>query len=461
MSIARRIIGALMVTLLHLSLPLAAQSQRPAYPGNTEHRTQAATGDVSLSLAEAVERSRQQHPWVVASLLAAEAAGYSAEQAGKWANPEILFYQEQFSAVLDIDQTIVQVNQRIRIGGQLGAATATGRAQQGAAQAEAGVTQEELTLLVQQTYARLYRVQETLLAVEATRLTVADLVRDLELRLQEGDVAPFDLARMRIEDESLRAQEGRLQAEQRAGWQRLGFLLSSPVPERGWVLSEPGVEGVEPGPTQELGPRQMAPGGGPSVGDQRAFPDGQTATEPDVAIERRHDVQAAAFRIDAATTRADAEGKEAIPDLIVSLGYTRLDPGINGFVWGVNATIPIFDNRSSSKAAHLAEARRLERQYDALVQEAESEARGAWQEYTEVSRALQGLRGAIGQRREILPIARTAYEEGEMTVTGLLDAARAELNVEIRELELAHLEADAWFRWRYASGQYLGGREGQ
>ena len=69
------------------------------------------------------------------------------------------------------------------------------------------------------------------------------------------------------------------------------------------------------------------------------------------------------------------------------------------------------------------------------------------------------LRRAVGQRIEVLPIARTAYEEGEMTVTGLLDSARAQLEANLRELELEHLEADAWFRWLYASGQYLGGEE--
>ena len=58
---------------------------------------------------------------------------------------------------------------------------------------------------------------------------------------------------------------------------------------------------------------------------------------------------------------------------------------------------------------------------------------------------------------ELLPIATIAYEEGEITVTGLLDAARAQLDARLRELELAQAMADAWYRWRYASGRYVGG----
>ncbi len=167
----------------------------------------------------------------------------------------------------------------------------------------------------------------------------------------------------------------------------------------------------------------------------------------------------ATWTMEAASARAEAAGKEAIPDLVVSLGYTRMDPGIDGFVWSVNAAIPLFNRSDASKAAHLAEARRLERQYEALVQEARSEAQGAWDEFREVSKTLQDLQRRVEERNEVLPIARTAYEEGEMTVTGLLDAARVQLEANLRELELEHLEADAWFRWRYASGQYLGGEE--
>ena len=454
MSSVCRIIGALIVTLLHPSLQAAPMAQAAPLVQATSmvqssSEPQAVLGSVSLSLPEAVERSRQQHPRVAAALAAEEAAGYRTMQVGKWSNPEVLFYQEQFSgAAPDIDQTIVSVSQRIRIGGQLGLATGAAQQLEEAARSEVGVTQEQLTLLVQRTYAQLYRAQESLAALELARRTIADLLRDLELRVQEGDVAPFDLARMRMEDESLLAQEGRLRVEQRAGWHRLAFLLASQVPESGWVLTKPvaggGQKGTEQNPT----------------GQVMAVHEGEALDVSRMAIEDRYDVQAAGFRVEAASARAEAAGKEAIPDLVFSLGYTRLDPGINGFVWSVNAAIPLFNSSDASKAAQLAEARRLERQYEALVQEARSEARGAWHEYREVSRTLQDLQRGVEERSEVLPIARTAYEEGEMTVTALLDAARAQLEANLRELELEHLGADAWFRWRYASGQYLGG-EGQ
>jgi hypothetical protein len=122
----------------------------------------------------------------------------------------------------------------------------------------------------------------------------------------------------------------------------------------------------------------------------------------------------------------------------------------------VGVDLPLFDTRSAERAARLAEARRLDRERDALLAEASAAASAAALEFEQLSRALSGLRETPAAGR-LGPIATIAYEEGEITVTGLLDAARAELEARLRELELAWARADAWFRWRHESGRYLGG----
>ena len=96
--------------------------------------------------------------------------------------------------------------------------------------------------------------------------------------------------------------------------------------------------------------------------------------ELEQAVDNRFDAQAMAFRRQAAAARAEAVGKEAIPDLVATLGYTRLDPVFNGLVWSVGVSIPLFDSKSAAKAAQLAEARRLDREYEVLLAEASSEA---------------------------------------------------------------------------------------
>ena len=183
---------------------------------------------------------------------------------------------------------------------------------------------------------------------------------------------------------------------------------------------------------------------------------GPTPSELEQAIGNRFDAQAMAFRRQAAAWRAEAVGKEAIPDIVTTLGYTRLDPVFNGLVWSVGVDIPLFDSKGEAKAVQLAEARRLDREYDVLLKEASSEVRAASAEFAQLSEALGELQQG-DEAGDLLPIATIAYEEGEITVTGLLDAARAQLDSRLRELELAQAMADAWYRWRYASGRYVGG----
>ncbi len=406
----------------------------------------AVSAQASLSLSAAVEQARQQHPRIDVALAAQEAATSRMEQAGKWANPHVLVYQENFPGTMpDIDQTIISVTQRIRIGGQLGLAKTSARALRDAAIADVHMTVEQLSFSVQRTYADLYRIQQSLGALDDAQRTVDRLLRDLDARVREGDASRFDLLRMRLAGDEVRADQAHLRAEQVAGWERLAFLIGRVVPDAGWILENPvgttyGPPALEESPTlmAAISPLSAAPG------------------ELEQAVDNRFDAQAMAFRRQAATARAEAVGKEAIPDLVATLGYTRLDPVFNGLVWSIGVDIPLFDSKGDAKAAQLAEARRLDREYEALLQEANSEVRAARAEFAQLAEVLTELQQRT-EPGELLPIAMIAYEEGEVTVTGLLDAARAQLDARLRELELAQAMGDAWYRWRYASGRYVGG----
>ena len=406
----------------------------------------AVSAQASLSLSAAVEQARQQHPRIDVALAAQEAATSRMEQAGKWANPHVLVYQENFPGTMpDIDQTIISVTQRIRIGGQLGLAKTSARALRDAAIADVHMTVEQLSFSVQRTYADLYRIQQSLGALDDAQRTVDRLLRDLDARVREGDASRFDLLRMRLAGDDVRADQAHLRAEQVAGWERLAFLIGRVVPDAGWILENPVGTTYGP-PTLEESPTLMA-----AISPPSAAPG-----ELEQAVDNRFDAQAMAFRRQAATARAEAVGKEAIPDLVATLGYTRLDPVFNGLVWSVGVDIPLFDRKGDAKAAQLAEARRLDREYEALLQEANSEVRAARAEFAQLGEVLMELQQRT-EPGELLPIAMIAYEEGELTVTGLLDAARAQLDARLRELELAQAMADAWYRWRYASGRYVGG----
>ena len=406
----------------------------------------AVAAQMPLSLLEAVEQARQQHPRIDVALAAEEAAAYRTEQAGKWANPNVLVYQENFPGNMpDIDQTIVSVTQRIRIGGQLGLAKTSAQALRDAAMADVSMTVEQLGFSVQRTYADLYRIQESLRALADSQRTVDRLLQDLDVRVREADASRFDFLRMRLAWEGVHADQARLRAGQEAGWERLAFLTGRGVPDAGWILENPLGTTYGP-PALEESPTPVAARSRPAA----------VPSELEQAVGNRFDAQAMAFRRQAAAWRAEAIGKDAIPDIVATLGYTRLDPLFNGLVWSVGVDIPLFDRKGEAKAAQLAEARRLDREYEVLLKEASSQVRAASAEFAQLSEALVELQQG-DEADELLPIATIAYEEGEITVTGLLDAARAQLDSRLRELELAQAMADAWYRWRYASGRYVGG----
>lgn len=428
MSIACRIVGASLMLLL---LPVHA-----------------AAAQARLSLSEAVDRARAQHPRIEAARAASDAAASRTEQAGKWANPHVLVYQESFpGATPDIDQIIVTATQRIRIGGQRGLAQSSAQALQDATTAEVSLTIEQLTLAAQQTYVDLFRMQESSRALDEAQRTADRLLRDLDVRVQEGDASRFDLLRMGLAAEGLAAQRARLRAELAAVAERLSFLIGGDVPAGGWILDDPVGAAFGPPPVEEA----------MTVGVPMASSPPASAPTAQVVAER-FDAQALQFRGQAALSSAEAAGKEAIPDLVATLGYTRLDPASDGFVWSIGVDIPLFDTNGAEKAARLAEARRLDRERDVLLAEAGAASRAAAAEFEQLSSALSSLRQTAGPG-QLLPIATTAYEEGEITVTGLLDAARAELDARLRELELAWARADAWFRWRFESGRYVGGTQ--
>jgi cobalt-zinc-cadmium efflux system outer membrane protein len=311
--------------------------------------------------------------------------------------------------------------------------------------ADVRMTVEQLGFFVQRTYTDLYRIQQSLGALDDAQRTVDRLLRDLDVRVREGDASRFALLRMRLAADAVHSDQARLGAEQVAGWERLAFLTGRAVPDAGWILENPLGTSYGP-PTLEELPTPAVAASRPAT----------APSELKQALDNRFDAQAMAFRRRAAATRAEGVGKEAIPDIVATLGYTRLDPVFNGFVWSVGVDIPLFDSKSEAKAAQLAEARRLDREYEVFVQEASSEVRAASAEFAQLSEVLVELQQQA-EPGELLPIATIAYEEGEITVTELLDAARAQLDARLRELELAQAMADAWYRWRYASGRYVGG----
>jgi len=410
--------------VLLLLTPSTSQSQEPS--------------SAVLTLATAVATARARNPAIAAALLAAEAAGSRAAQVGKWANPELSVYQENFpGAVPGANQWIVSLTQRVRIGGQLGRSTDLAEANQSAIAKDAEAVRWRIGLRVQREYATGYALQRQLEDVLAVTETARSLLRDMEARLVEDDVSDYDVRRIRREVEALDLQAVRLRSEGRNVETRLAALTGITIPDGGWSFAATD--------DQQGGPPPL---GGAAAGNT-SQPD--TAPPETMDIGRRPDLAAARERRRAAGLAEGLARKQVVPDLFLTAGYSHLDPGRSGFVWSVGVTLPVFDQNSDDVAALVVEQSQRDREVAFLQIEAQAEQAQARQSYRDATGALLQL--APGAEADLIPVARVAYEEGEMNVMEFVDALRTDLESRQRRVELEQQRAVQWFTWRWALGE--------
>ncbi len=392
---------------------------------------------VELTLATAVASAQTHNPAIEAAVFAAEAAAKRVAQVGKWANPQLSVYQENFpGAVPGANQWIVSLSQRVRIGGQLGRSTDLAAADQSAIAEDAAAVRWRIGLRVQRQYAAGYALQRHLEAVFEVTRTARSLLRDMEARLLEDDVSDYEVRRLRREVEALEVRTVNLRSEASSGGIRLAALTGLSAPADGWRFVAP--DGQQGGP--------------PSLAEAAKGPSAQAdgRAEGGTVDARRPDMAAAIERRRAAGLAEKLAEKQAIPDLILTAGYSRLDPGRNGFVWSVGITLPVFDRRRDEMAALLIEQAQRDRDVAVLEIEAKSEQEQARQAYRDATGAL--LRIETGEDSELIPVARVAYEEGEMNVMEFVDALRTDLEASVWRIELEQQRAVQWFNWRWALG---------
>ena len=420
MPVLRVIAGAVVLLLL---TPSISQSQQPA----------------ELSLSPAVASAQARHPSIAAALLAAEAAGSRAAQAGKWANPELNVSQENFPGTLaGANQWIVSLSQRIRLGGQLGRSSDLESTHQRALSNDAEAVRREIGLHVEREYSAGYAYQQHLEVVIGTIASANSLMRDMEARLVEEDVSAYEVMRLRREVDALNVRAVNLRSDHGKVSIRLAALTGIGVPAAGWAFAMP----------------EGQPGGPPPVTADAAGPRDSSNDTRGVGgadLGRRPDVEAAVERQRAAGQAEELARKQAIPDLVLTAGYSHLDPGLDGFVWSVGLTLPVFDRRTDDAAALQVEQARWDRQVASLKVEAEAQREQARRGYVDATQALQRM--GTGTETDLAPVARLAYEEGAMSVMEFVDALRTDLEARSTRIELERQRSVQWFEWRWAIGE--------
>jgi outer membrane protein, heavy metal efflux system len=177
------------------------------------------------------------------------------------------------------------------------------------------------------------------------------------------------------------------------------------------------------------------------------------APAPDVkalvarALAVRQDFLAARAQLERFAKEKLGAERLRIPDPIIRLGLKRAEGLRNtrsGSVIAVTVPIPLFNRGQAEVTRAEAEYERSQARLDALERQIRAEVTGAHKAF-ELRRALADQYRLDTEKsgKELVRIARIAYEEGEKSILELLDVYRANRQAEVRGLELLAMTKQA------------------
>ena len=244
---------------------------------------------------------------------------------------------------------------------------------------------------------------------------VAEVLEDAAVRFADGDLAGYDLRRLRVARASVGRRLARADVSLTDAERKLGSLVAGDGP-----LSRVQAEA----PT--LGPSQLPP----------------DLVAVDRALARRPELAAARAATEALDAEAGLVRRSWLVGTALTAGFKKQSDGRSGLFLGLQLPVPLLDRRRGAVDAAEAEVDRSESESQLLRLAVAREASLAHARFQSASRqrALWGD-GGIGEATDLLSIARVAYEEGEVGIVELVDAADAFLEARLLD---SSVRAEVW-----------------
>lgn len=350
----------------------------------------------------------------IARANAAELSG-TAHQAAAYPNPGVTAsYERLANGPLGYRETYLTLTQRLDWPWLAAArrSAANRRADAGAARVSADSV--KLAFDVRRTFIETAQAEQAHTALlEATEM-VRTAERQATDRAAAGDIAGYELRRLRVERLRYENELSVATLRMRAARRRLAGLIL-------------------PGDTLEMaaaGPIDGRPGSVPLEGALRA----SRLAHGDLA-----EVQAIAA---SARDSRRAAGADRLPVPIIAAGYKTQADGFGGTYLSAGFSVPLFDRRGAAVAAADAHARGAEARVDLVRRQVENEVRRTHETFAAATARIDLFGdGATAEIEALLRIARVSYAEGEMTLVELLDAVNV---FRAGRLAVAEAWADLW-----------------
>lgn len=393
----------------------------------------------ALTLAEARDAALARHPDL---LLARNALGGAAADrtiAGQSPNPTLSVQTVNIDPQRGVGtgpawrqsvDTTVGVAWQIERGRKRELRIAGSEAGQAAARADLAEARREVELGVTLAYYELKRSADRLALIDDTLALQQRAIDIAQRRLQAGDIAKVDVARLQVD--LARSQAERVQADSERTMARRSLALAM------------GLDPSQPGDLQADDPYLAPPARqGEEGGDTPPAP-------PDAQALQRPDVQAAERRLQQARAQRDLAEALTRRDVTWGVSAERFPPDNRGSL-GLSVSVPLFwehqyegERRKAALGIEAAElVLRRQRQWALL------EARQADDRRQAARQRLQRLEGlALPAAQQALAAIEVAQQRGAASLTDVLDARRQLHAVQLDVVDARAEQARAQATWQ-------------
>lgn len=382
-----------------------------------------------LSEQAAVEIALARRNELAAAKHAIAVSAGAVSQAGLRQNPTLSIQSENwrftgepgFSAGRDLD-IFAFVSQPIETGGKRHRRVELSRQGQITAEMAAKAAEFRIRQNVRQAYWRARAADAKRQLLVENRDHFERIVTFHQVRFENGAIAEADVIKVRLERERLSAaaETAAMEAERaqidllaEMGWDDLSVRATLADSGQGQHLVMPAAQPELP-PASELAA---------------------------LAMKSRIEVELAMQAIERARAQTELARANATPNVTPYFGYKRTNQ-FNTLIGGVSVPLPFFDRNQGQIASHLAEADLAEAELRAVRARVSAEVVAAATAAARRAAIVLSIEsGMLENARETARIALAAYREGGADLFRLLDAERAQ-----KEIELLHTET--LFQWK-------------
>jgi outer membrane protein, heavy metal efflux system len=391
------------VSLLTLAFALAASAGEPI---------------ANLTLEGAIEIAVKNNPRLAEAEAELEAAKARAQAAGKLPNPEAIARMESAplsSGTASRAEYLAGVSQAIPLGGRLSAARKAEQAVAGTRAQELNLARFELTRTVRNAFATALFSSEVLNLQTNTANSLKELVRITEARVEAGDVAALDLARIQSEEAQHRLE---LKEATRLQHEALDELATAMGNFRIEIQS---LSGSLPETLQIASIKSAVFGG----------------DHPAVAVTQSE--------VETQQARLKQARAERVPDVNLDLVYRRIESSrTDAFDVGVRIPIPLFDRKKRVRQAEYelrASEARLERVQNQIGHD-QHRLELALQSALETAELLQ--KEVLPKTDKLLAGAEARYKAGDIPLSELLIIRREASQTRFRYAEALRVVMESW-----------------